>query len=450
MQNLLDVWKKLTNGSINRKIFGVAVIIAIMTALTKVMSITKELAVAWKFGTDDALDAFLIALLLPSFIINVVASSFNSALIPTYIQVREQEGAKAAQRLFSGATVWSIGLLGVVTLLIVVTAPICLPWIASGFSPEKLHLTFLLLCSIAPAILLNGIAAIWGAVINAAERFVLVAISPAITPAATILFLLFAKSWGIFSLAAGLVCGALLEMILLGVVLYLQGVSLLPKWQGFDAHLRQAVNQYVPMIAGASLMCSAVIVDQSMAAMLSSGSVAALNYGNRVITLILGISTTALGTALIPYFSRMIAIKDWVGVHHTFKSYIRLIFLIAVPLTGIIVLFSNPIVWLLFQRGSFTLDDTRLVGQIQVFYALQIPFYLANILVVKLISALKSTHILMYGAAINLGANILLNYLFMHVMGIAGIALSTSCVYVISFAFLLHYWLRFSRRECNI
>lgn len=445
MQKFLSTWKKLTSGSTNRKIFGAAIIVGVFTAFAKGIAVVKELVVAWKFGTGDDLDAFLIALLVPAFIINVVAGSFNAALIPTYIQVREQEGIQAAQRLFAGTTVWSLGLLGFTTILIVLTAPVYLPWIALGFSPEKLHLTFELLCIIAPLIVIGGLGVIWGAVLNAGERFALAAISAIITPTVTILSL-FALNWGIFALAAGLVGGAVLEIAILGVGLRRQGVALLPRWYGFDVHLRQVASQYVPMIAGAFLMCSTSIVDQSMAAMLSPGSVAALIYGIKVSTLLLGITTTALGTAVIPYFSKMVASEDWRGVRHTFKHYMRLIFLASVPLTVLTVIFSESIVQILFQRGSFTANDTRLVAQIQAFDILQLPFYIGNILIVKLISALKANHILMYGAGINLIANILLNYLFIKIMGIAGITLATSCVYVISFLFLLCFWLRFSKR----
>ena len=133
MQKFLNTWKKLTSGSINRKILGAAITVAVFAILVKLTAVVKELVVAWRFGTGDALDAFLIALLVPAFIITVVAESFNAALIPTYIRVRDQEGTKAAQRLFSGTTVWSMGLLGITAILIVLTAPLYLPYIASGF-----------------------------------------------------------------------------------------------------------------------------------------------------------------------------------------------------------------------------------------------------------------------------------------------------------------------------
>ena len=437
MQKILDSWKRLTSGSINRKIFGAAVIVALLTALVKVAAVGKELVVAWRFGTGDALDAFLIALLVPFFIINVIADSFNAALIPTYIRVRDQEGIKVAQRLFSGTIVWSLGLLGITTIVIVVFAPIYLSWIASGFSPEKLSLTFHLLCAIAPVILLTGIVTIWGAVLNAGERFALAALCPVITPATSVVFLLVFKSWGIFSLAAGLVCGMILEMVILGAGLKRQGISLRPWWYGFDPHLRQVAGQYVPTVTGAVLICSAGLVDQSMAAMLLPGSVAALNYGNRLISSPISLMSTALSTAVIPFFSKMVACEDWGGVRRTFRDYMRLIFIITIPLTGLLIVFSEPIVQILFQRGAFTPNDTHLVAQIQAFSALQIPFYIANILLVRLITSMRLNYILMWVSAFNLLINIALNYLFIQWIGVSGIALSTSCVYLFSFLYLL-------------
>ena len=434
---LLAFWKKLTSGSNNRKIFGAAVTVGLGTAFVKIAAMAKELIVAWRFGTQDELDAFYIALVVPSFIINVIAGSFNSAFIPTYIQVLHKQGKKAAQKLFSSATLWNIGLLVIAGIFIVITAPVYLQLIASGFSSQKLNLTFNLLLVIAPIIVLSGISGIWGAVFNARERFVLFALVPIITPLIGIIMLFGLESWGIFALASAILCGGLIEIVILGVGLHKQSISLYPKWFGFDSNLRQVGNQYTPVIAGSLMICSAGTIDQVMAAMLSPGSVAALNYGNRLIASPISLMSIALGTAVIPYFSKMVASGDWEGVSHTLKRYLLIIFLITVPFAIIMFIFSQPIVELFFQRGSFTSKDTLVVAEIQAFYALQIPFYIANILVVKLISSMQKNHLLMWVSGFNLIVNILGNYVFMQWLGIKGIALSTSCVYLFSFLYVL-------------
>jgi putative peptidoglycan lipid II flippase len=206
----------------------------------------------------------------------------------------------------------------------------------------------------------------------------------------------------------------------------------MPYWHGLDHALRKVVNQYIPVVAGALLMCGTMLVDQSMAAMLGAGSVATLNYGGKVLTLILGIGSVSLSTAVFPHFSRMVAVYDWTGIRHTLKTYTYLILLVTIPLTLILVYLSEPLVRLLFERGAFTSMDTWRVGQVQALFLLQLPFYFLGILMVRLISSLNMNHILLQAAIINLLCKIVFNYLLMQRLGAAGIALSTTLVYMVS------------------
>src|SRR3989442_2684937 len=121
--------------STNRKIFRAAVVVGTVTVVAKVGATAKELVVARWFGRGDVLDAFLIAFLLPSFFVNLVAGSFPFALIPTFIQVREREGREAAQRLFSSFAGLSFGILAGLSILLCPTAPYYFRLLGSGFSP---------------------------------------------------------------------------------------------------------------------------------------------------------------------------------------------------------------------------------------------------------------------------------------------------------------------------
>ncbi len=117
-------------------------------------------------------------------------------------------------------------------------------------------------------------------------------------------------------------------------------------------------------------------------------------------------------------------------------------------MSAFLFVFSETIVRILFQRGSFTADDTRLVAQIQNCFALQIPFHVAGILVVRLISAMQANHILMWASAYNLINNIVFNYLFLHYFGVAGIALSTALVSALAFLFLSYFADKNLKKNC--
>jgi putative peptidoglycan lipid II flippase len=443
---LRQQWNRWTNASTNRKILGAAAIIASLTLIVKLASLTKEIVVAGSFGTADALDAFLMASLLPTSATIIIGSTVKAALIPTYVRVREQEGNEPAQRLFSSIMVLSIALLTLAAFIMVFASPFYLPIIASGFSDEKIKLTRGLLQLLSPVIVIFGLNAVWGALLNADRSFGLVAITPVVTPLMMILFLVFGGStWGIRSLAIGTVCGMFLEASIIGAALKRRGISLLPKWYGLDENVRQVIRQLAPLISGAILMCGMDFADQAMAAMLGPGSVSALNYGKRIISVPLSLSAIALGTAVIPYFSSMVARQDWPAVRHTLKRLYFLIFMVSVPGTLILIKFSAPVVSLLYQRGSFSVSDTLQVASIQSLYALQIPFYIAGIVVLRLLSSMQANKIFLTGNMINLVVCISLNVIFIKWLGIAGIALSTSCVYLISFIYLHFSWRRISR-----
>lgn len=428
--------------TVNRKIFRAALIVGILTMTAKAGSTVKELIVAQAFGRGDALDAYLIAYLLPSFVVNLVMGSLGVALIPTFIEIRRNQGHDSAQKLFSSMMVLSLIVLMASAIVLGILAPYYLPYLGSGFSPAKLRLTRELVYVLLPFVLFSGIAAYTSSILNAGEKFALPSLTPLLTPLIVILFIVLGGSWGPFSLAAGTVAGSLCEAGVLAGALRSHGMRLTPRWNGFDSGVRSVLKQYTSMLAGSFLLGATTVVDQSMAGMLSGGSVAALSYANKVVTPFAGIGALALGTAVLPYFSKMVAEGDLRGCQHTLKRYSAIVALVTIPITLVLIFFSGPLVRLLFQRGSFTAADTRLVTLVLICYSIQIPFYVWAMLFVRFLSSLRRNDVLMYGAVISLILDVYLNFALMKVWGVAGIALSTSLVYGVSFLFLSLYSIR--------
>jgi len=426
--------------SIKRKILGAATIVGFFTILSQVGGFAKELTVAAWFGTGDAVDAFIIALLVPSFIVNILAGSISASFLPTFIRVYRNRGVAGAQKVITGVITGFLLFGLVLSAILVLFAPLYLPALCSEFSPEKLRLTRMILYALAPIILLKGLSTICAGVLNALDNFALAAILPILGPLSAIFFILTGgASLGIYALVIGTILGFGLEAVLISGAIIKRKFSLRPRLIEFDPDLRIVLGQFLPMVAGSILMGSTELVDKGMAATLAPGSVAALNYGNKIIAAVLTLATTAIGTAVLPYFTRMVSEKDWKNIRRILKSYLSLIFAVGIPTTILIYVFSNSIINIIFQRGSFTAGDTAVVSAVQAYFAFQIPFYIGGIVVVRLISALRANHILMWGAAINLVVNIGFNILFIHYLGLKGIALSTSFVYLISFLFLVYF-----------
>ena len=420
-----------TNGP-SLQIFKAAVSVAAGTLVVKLFSMVKEMVTAAVFGTSSAMDCFVLALAVPSYIINVTAGSLNSALIPTYTEVRMKEGEESARRLLANVLAMNTLLLVFLALLVSCFVPELMNFI-SGATPDKEQLLEQLLLILLPTVVLSGSTVVLSSVANTRNRFLSFSLVGAVVPAAIIaVVLLNYKGLGIHSLALGTLCGFLLELLLVLVLLKRLGIKPSFEIKKIHPRLKTIVWQYIPVLSGSSLVCSSQLVDQGMSAFLGSGSVASLNYGIKLTAVLSGISTMALGTALLPHFSAMSAKNDWAEIRRTLRNYILIILGASIPISLIIAFYSEAIVQLLFQRGAFSPEDTKLVAQVQAVSVLQLPFISLAILFIRLGSSLKMNQLLLFSNVIGVTLNIGLNYLFMRYWGLVGIALSTVIVYLVS------------------
>ena len=359
------------------------------------------------------------------------------AFIPTYIEVRAHEGDSAAHDVFANIAAFNIFALAALAVALGVLQRWLLPVLGSGFAPGKIALTRALFVVLLTSLIISGFNTLWRAVLNAHQRFALTAVSPIAIPLAIAFMLLVRGSaWSIYALALGCILGAGLELLVNGCGLWKLKMPLLPRWHGVDRPLRQVLRQATPAMAGAILMGSSTIVNQSMAATLSSGSVSILNYANKLMFMILAIGTSSLSTVMLPALSKLSADRDWRGLRHVLSSYTRLIVLSTVPVMLIVIAMSKYLIMLFFQRGSFTVENVELTARVQSMLCLQLPFYSLAILYVSGLCALKQNYVLMWGTAISVVENVGLNYIFMKLFGLPGIALSTSAVYATSCLYL--------------
>ena len=423
--------------SVNKKILRAALAVGLATVVVKAITTVKDLAVAHSFGRNDSLDAFLFAFMLPSFALNLVVGAVSAALVPVLVETRQNDGASSAQRLLSSVMLLTCAALVAAATGLAILAHLYLPYLGHSFPPEKQFLTREFIYFLAPWLVLSGLATFMACILNAIEKFAVPALIPVLTPFAVLLCI---AAWtrpnSGYALALGTVIGSVLEAAFFFYLVKKYQIIGPLRWYGVDPRTRSVLSQTVPMMAGCLLMGATPVVDQTMAAVLGSGSVAALSYGSKVITGLLAIGATALSTAVLPYFSKMASESDWRGCRHTLRRYVLLVLSVTVPLTLLLFVFSNHLIRFLFQRGAFTSMDTEVVGQVQRLYCLQIPFYVVSMLFVRFISSLRRNDLLMYAAAINLVIDIVMNLILMRRLGVAGIALSTSIVALISVVFL--------------
>ncbi len=409
------------------------------TFLVKIAGAAKVVFTARAFGMSDAIDAYLISFLLPSFIWDTLAGSLNLALVPTFIEVRETEGRESAIRLYRSVLASALGLLTTAAVVFGLLAPWLFRLLASSFSPAKHALTISLFWVMLPVMPFTALSGTWRCILNTEGRFALPAVLPALTPVASIVFLLlFGKTWGAYSLAAGTLVGTALEIFFLGLNMHLRELPVIPRWFGRTHAFDQVIRQYGPVVSTVLLLGGAPLIDQSIAAMLAPGSVAALNYGTRFSTVLTAVGPSAVATAILPHFSKLTVTEDWAHIRHSLRSYAAVILAVTIPAVAILISISHFLVRLFFERGQFTGADTDLVTRVQQFSLLQIPPAMLTALLIRLISSMKSNQLLLRAAAFAAIVNLAFDLLLTQWIGIAGITLSTAIVQFTIVFYLVH------------
>lgn len=430
-------------GALHAMLSGVATV-AFLTLVAKGMSFFKDAAVAHRFGTSDVLDAFLLSFSLLSFLAAVIGGGLPEAFLPAYAQLRHRRGHQRAQRLAIQASLWNLSVLSALAILVYGSAPYVIGFTGRGFSEEKQTLAIGALRSLIPFLIFYGLSFHLSNWLRADKRFVIAASAPMLAPVVIFLCLLMAGQGATAeTLVMGTNVGVFLQFLVLVFAVHRQ-MGLAPKhcFRLWEPANRVVLGNAFPYLMGGLIMNSAVIVDQAMAAWLESGSVSVLTYSDKVCGIVLALTATAASEAVFPFFADSVARREWRLVKKHLLQVTGAILLFAVPIAVIFILFAPQIVGLLFERGSFTSADTAKVAGVMRFAAMQIPFYIAGILASRVAVSMEATRFTLVASISALACNITFNWILMQRMGVAGIALSTAFVHLLSAASLYIYIFR--------
>lgn len=418
--------------------------VAGLTLLARAAGFFKDAAVAHHFGVAATLDGFLLAFGLHTFIAGMLASGIPSAMLPVHSDLRHRTDEATADRLaIQSALLHAISLVLCAGLLVLVAAPI-VELMGKGFAPETRDLSRRLLLELTPFLFCYGMTAHLGMWLRSKKNFVVAAASPILTPVAVIVFLFFAtEDVSIDSMVYATNVGAALHLLVMMIALSRLLPARASGWWGSlrcweDDH-RAVFKSAGPYLVAGLVMGATIMVDQAMAAWLAEGSVAVLSFSDKICGIVLALTAMAASEALFPFFADLVAKQEWARLRHQISQTLLLVTVVSIPLTLLMSWQAPWIVQVLFERGEFGADDTKRVAHVLRFAALQVPFYITGVLLSRVVVSLQAKWFTLGLSIFSLALNVVLNAALMKSMGVAGIALSTVCVYLVS-ALVMTVW----------
>ena len=348
-----------------------SVSITLLTAVSMGLGIVTQMVLARWLGAGTDLDAYYAASSLPNLFTLILTSSFNIIFVPIFLAYKEKESDRNAWEVASSFVNFLFISLGIIVLMGILLAPIVLRLLTPGYEVGSIsyNLTLTMFRIQWPIILFSGINGVLSGIFYAHGRFLRPASAPVVNSTAVLVFTLaFRSQIGIIATAIGSLVGPLLMMIwLLPFLLHNKNYKLAINWRHPGLHRIRRLS--LPWIASNSFAKGTTVIDTILASFLFLGSLTYINYAYRLITMSVNLVSRGTALSIFPRISQSYAQSSPNEFRLYFSTGIRFISLVAIPVTGLLMVLNRPFIRLLFERNNFTAEDTTATSWAVTVYA---------------------------------------------------------------------------------
>jgi len=421
-------------------------LVMLATLLTKVVGLGREVVVAAIYGAGSTFSAFTVAFQIPNVIRTFVADqALVGAMVPVFTGLREEDDEERAWRVASS----------VVSVLLIILLPLtALAMVGADFLVDiavydrnksiDLELAAQLFRIMIPVVVLMSLAGVIIAILNSYGKFGPPAFAQLAFNAIAVLYLVAMRperehigvyAWGI--LFATVVQAAMPAPWLRG-----HGRTLRLGTAFRDPAVKAVVIAMLPVMLSLAALNLNNIVNTYWSSRLTAGQLfgdagagpATIYKAFGVFQLPQGIFSLAVATVFFPLFARYAARKDTEGFRNAVVASSRQIIVLLMPASVFMWVFSEDIVRLLFERGEFTEENTRLVAAALQGFAVGLVANGAIQLLMRAFFSLRTPWTpAAVGFGVNLLGNIVLGGLLHQAWGVRGITLAMAIANTASF-----------------
>ncbi len=449
-----------SKSTLNQNVTRAAGIVSLAVMGSRILGLAREVAIAFYFPARTGADAFNLAFRIPNFLRDLFGEGILSkAFITTFLATEGEDGEEAAWHLanrvfnLTGLVLIGITVLGIAFSPILITKVLARDGFEEaldatahfGFS-SKIELTVYLTQLMFPYLLFVSLAAIAMGLLNSKGKF-------GIPACASSLFNVSSLALGVggyyvcqrvgmhpvTGMAVGVVVGGLAQFLIQVPSMYQVGFRYRPRLSLRDARVRQVVSLIGPAVLGVA----AVQVNQfTNTLFITSGSgwLTWLGRAYRVMHLPIGIFGVAISTVALPQLARFATAGETDKFRSALSGALRLMLTLTIPASVGLMVLSQPICRLLYERGQTSGVDTLATGGALFVYAFGLCGFSALKIVTDGFYAYKDIRAPVIVSVCAVTLNIALNYLFIY-RGIfpdhRAVVLSTVVTVTLNFSVLL-------------
>lgn len=425
---------------ITRTIVQTAILMSILTLVSKCFGFLREMVMANYYGTTYVTDAYVMAFTILSVLFGGLIFAISTAYIPLFSKINERKGNTEGDLYTSGIINILLAITIIISIIGIIFSKEIISILASGFHGETADLASFYIKVLFSYIIFSSTASILDSYMQYKGIFLPQVISGYLVSICTIAAIVISARYNDHYLAFGVVLGYALRFIVMNRIAKKNNYRHTFTFQ-YDRHIKEMIVLAIPTFIGSYMLYLNQFVDKTIASGLKVGSISALNYASLLNNMIMGITITILTTMIYPKLTKANSLQQYDRFNSIISTGLNLVVLIALPCSLGAMIYNDQLIQLVYERGVFDSTATAMTSSAFFYYAAGLLFMSVNDLMIRVYYSIHDMKTPMVYSAIGVIINVILNLILVQYMAHSGLALATSIASLCS-TVMLYYGLR--------
>ncbi|MFB9760928.1 murein biosynthesis integral membrane protein MurJ [Ectobacillus funiculus] len=413
------------------------IIITMLTLASSILAFGRESYIAHSFGSTSFTDAYYVASIVPDMIAGWIGYTLTRALIPS-LKKEISNSRESSSYLISTSFYLTLFIAAILSIVAFIYKRGILGILAPDFGKLQYAVGSELLGIMTIAILFSALSGILWGVHNSLENFSY----PALTGVFYNFFylvsvVLLQKTFGLYSLAIGLVIGTIGRFAIQFIPL-LKSKMISLKFRIWHNEMSNVFYAMIPIFFSQIVSQVNQISDRIMASGLSQGQLSNLNFASKLGLLPFGLIGGSIATTLYSRFVTQNLEKDVPGLKRLVTLGLGWVSFFGIVVGTGFCFYNQTLISLFYYSGKFTIEDVFISAKPLTVYGLFAVIYLFIPILVHFFYARNEGKFILYSSAIAVMINVCLSFNLVNYLGIVGLVLANAVAQLI-YVIILYY-----------
>lgn len=412
----------------------------LVTLLSKITGFSREIAIAYTYGSDEYTDAFFLSTSIPLLIFSGFTIALSSVFIPIYSKINIEKGQKEALNYTNNLLIILVLFSVILSFITIIYSQNIVNLISPDLNVKTKEISSDYLKILLISFSFFMITAIFSSYLQVINK-PLITVASMIPSNLLLVFTIIVYQPNLRIVVLISLIGFLLQSFILYYVstknhFKVKLVNQLSWGKDKNNYVKITLISMFPMFISTSFQNINLFVDRYLASKFPIGSITAINYADRLNGFVFGIVATSIATIVFPILSRS-SIENRKLFDKTITNSMRIVAVLTTPISIIVFFHSDFIILTLLQRGSLTIEDAKTIAVLLKCYSIGMIFLGFREILNRVFFAMNDTKTPFINGFFTIIINIMFSIILSKYYGLPGIILATSISSIFTTVLLL-------------